>query len=272
MGETLTAGISGIMDEDGVPAADQFAYQWISDDGTDDSDIDGATDSTYALVQADAGKTIKVRVSFTDDANFPESLTSAATTAVTGALVSNVGQTATGNANVTASQSQGQGFTTGSDSGGYTLGSVELAVSSFSGTASDITVRIYSESSGNPGTGVHILTTPASISTPVTTFTAPSGTTLAAGTTYYVVISTTGTGSGITLGRTNATAEDTGGASGWSIADDRRFFGGSTWVTTTSPIRMRVNGAATATTSTAIWSATLTVEQETVAAGTFFRL
>ena len=172
VGETLTADVSAIMDEDGVPAADQFAYQWISNDGTDDSDIDGATDSTYTLMDADEGKTIKVRVSFTDNAKFPESLTSAATAAVTvpvAALVSNVGQTATGNANVTVSQSQGQGFTTGSDSGGYTLGSVELAVSSFSGTASDITVSIYSESSGDPETVVHTLTTPASISTPVTT-------------------------------------------------------------------------------------------------------
>ena len=80
VGETLTAGISGIMDEDGLPAAAQFAYQWISNDGTDDSDIDGATDSTYTLVEADEGKTIKVRVSFTDNAKFPESLTSAAVT------------------------------------------------------------------------------------------------------------------------------------------------------------------------------------------------
>ena len=267
VGETLTAGISGIMDEDGLPAAAQFAYQWISNDGTDDSDIDGATDSTYTLVEADAGKSIKVRVSFTDNAKFPESLTSAPTAAVTvpvAALVSNVGQTAAGNANVTATQSQGQGFTTGSESGGYTLGSVELAVSSFSGTASGITVSIYSESSGDPGTVVHTLTTPASISTPVTTFTAPSGTTLAAGTTYYVVISTTG--SEITLGRTNATAEDTGGASGWSIADDRRFFGGGNWVTTTSPIRMRVNGAAA---STDIWSATLTVAEFTIEPNTY---
>ena len=260
VGETLTAGISAIEDPDGRPADADLDYQWVRSDGVTDEDIDGATDSTYTLVQADAGKTIKVRVSFTDDANFPESLTSAATTAVTGALVSNVGQTATGNANVTATQSQGQGFTTGSDSGGYTLGSVELAVSSFSGTASDITVSIYSESSGDPGTVVHTLTTP------VTTFTAPSGTTLAAGTTYYVVISTTS--SGINLSRTNATAEDTGGASGWSIADDRRLFGGGNWVNTSSPIRMRINGA-TATTSTAIWSATLTVAEFTIEPNTY---
>ena len=173
-------------------------------------------------------------------------------------LISNVGQTAaTGAAQVSTSQSQAQGFTTGSDSGGYTLGSVELAVSSFSGTASDITVSIYSESSGHPGTVVHTLTTPASISAAVTTFTAPSGATLAASTTYYVVISTTG--SGISLGRTNAAAEDTGGVSGWSIADSRRFFGGSGWNTTTNPIRMRVNGdAATSTNSPATGAPTIT--------------
>ena len=264
VGQTLTADASAIEDPDGRPADADLDYQWVRSDGVTDEDIDGATDSTYTLVQADAGKTIKVRVSFTDDAKFPESLTSAASAAVTGALVSNVSQTATGNANVTASQSQGQGFTTGSDSGGYTLGSVELAVSSFSGTASDITVSIYSESSDDPGTVVHTLTTPASISTPVTTFTAPSGTTLAAGTTYYVVISTTS--SGINLSRTNATAEDTGGASGWSIADDRRLFGGGNWVNTSSPIRMRVNGAAA---STDIWSATLTVAEFTIEPNTY---
>ena len=97
-------------------------------------------------------------------------------TVVTGALVSNIGQTASGSAaSVSTSQSQGQGFTTGANSGGYTLGSVELDVSTFSGTASDITVSIYSESSDNPETLVHTLTTPASISLEVTTFTAPSG-------------------------------------------------------------------------------------------------
>ena len=173
-------------------------------------------------------------------------------------LISNVGQTAaTGAAQVSTTQSQAQGFTTGSDSGGYTLGSVELAVSSFSGTASDITVSIYSESSSNPGTVVHTLTTPASISAAVTTFTAPSGATLAASTTYYVVISTTA--SGISLSRTDATAEDTGGVSGWSIADFRRFFGVSGWNISTNPIRMRVNGdAATSTNSPATGAPVIT--------------
>ena len=162
--------------------------------------------------------------------------------AQTSVLISNIGQMVSSSVTVPTFQSHGQGFTTGSASGEHTLGSVELAVSAFSGTASEITVSIYSESSGNPGTVVHTLTTPASISRPATTFTAPSGTTLAASTTYYVVITTTGTT--IFLSSTDATAEDTGGASGWSIADDRRYTSSGTWTTTATPLRMRINGTA----------------------------
>ena len=80
--QTLTADISGIVDTDGLPADDQFSYQWVRNDGTDDSDISGATDSTYKLKAADLGKTIKVRVTFTDGGGTEETLTSDATTAV----------------------------------------------------------------------------------------------------------------------------------------------------------------------------------------------
>ena len=68
VGETLTADRSGIADEDGVTGA-TFSYQWVSSDGTSDTDIAGATIATYTLVSADEGQTIKVRVSFTDDAD-----------------------------------------------------------------------------------------------------------------------------------------------------------------------------------------------------------
>ena len=65
--KTLTADISGIMDADGLPAADQFSYRWVRNDGAADSDISGATDSTYKLKAADLGQTIKVKVTFTDE-------------------------------------------------------------------------------------------------------------------------------------------------------------------------------------------------------------
>ena len=79
--EALTAVTSGISDADGLSGV-SFSYQWIRSDGTTDTDIAGMTSSTYTLVTADEGKSIKVRVSFTDNANYTESLTSAATAAV----------------------------------------------------------------------------------------------------------------------------------------------------------------------------------------------
>ena len=80
-GETLTADVSGVNDEDGLDDV-SYSYQWVSNDGTTDTDIQDATDSTYTLADSDAGKSIKVRVSFTDDADHEETLTSAATEVV----------------------------------------------------------------------------------------------------------------------------------------------------------------------------------------------
>ena len=81
-GETLTADTSGIGDADGLTNV-AFSYQWLANDGTSDTDIQDATGSTHTLVSDDEGKTIKVRVTFTDDAGDGESLTSTATAMVT---------------------------------------------------------------------------------------------------------------------------------------------------------------------------------------------
>ena len=80
MGETLTANTSGIADADGLESA-TFTYQWLADD----SEIAGATNSTYTLADTDEGIAIKVEVTFTDDAGNGETLTSAATDAVAAA-------------------------------------------------------------------------------------------------------------------------------------------------------------------------------------------
>ena len=81
VGETLTADTSSIADEDGLDGV-SLSFQWIRNDGTTDADIQDATASTYTLTSDDEGKTIRVRVSFTDDAGNEESLTSAATAVV----------------------------------------------------------------------------------------------------------------------------------------------------------------------------------------------
>ena len=82
VGYTLTADTSAIT---GIAMPGEFSYQWIVVDGGTETDIDGATSSTYTLTSADAGKQIKVRVSFADDAGENQQVTSAATPAVAAA-------------------------------------------------------------------------------------------------------------------------------------------------------------------------------------------
>ena len=77
VGETLTADTTGIEDADGLDDV-SFSYQWLAGD----TEIQGATNADYTLADADEGKTVTVQVSFTDDGGNDETLTSAATAAV----------------------------------------------------------------------------------------------------------------------------------------------------------------------------------------------
>ena len=81
VGAALTASVEGIADADGLEGA-VFAYRWQSNDGNAGSDIEDATEATYTPVLADAGKTLAVRVTFTDDGGTEEVLTSVATETV----------------------------------------------------------------------------------------------------------------------------------------------------------------------------------------------
>ena len=78
VGWALRADISDIVDADGL-ANVSYEYQWITNDGSTDADIDDATEASYTLTSSEAGKTVKVRVAFSDDAGNKESLTSDAT-------------------------------------------------------------------------------------------------------------------------------------------------------------------------------------------------
>ena len=93
-GETLTVDPSGITDPEGTDAA-EFTYQWIRIDGDSEADIPNATRATYRPTDEDAGKKIKVKVSFTDNEGFPEGpFTSEPTATIVAAdvLVKNTGQ------------------------------------------------------------------------------------------------------------------------------------------------------------------------------------
>ena len=246
VGETLTAVTTGITDADGLTSP-TYTYQWIRANGTE-ADIAGANSSTYTLEAADLGKTIKVKVSFTDDAGTAETLISAATATVTAAiitpvfagLVSNLNQLATDNTLYFGSGSTkysfAQGFTTGANPGGYTLTLIEIAFSQGVSAAAigAVTASVWTaDSSGNPDAEMYTLNKPASFDRPTTTtsggnnefyilsgnyavFPAPANTTLHASTQYLVVVS----GGPDHLYSTASDAEI--GAPGWLIANAAR--------------------------------------------------
>ena len=82
VGETLTADTSGIADADGLTKV-SYSYHWTAGG----SDIAGATGSSYTLTSGEQGQTIQVRVTFIDDRNNAETLTSIATAVVAAAPV-----------------------------------------------------------------------------------------------------------------------------------------------------------------------------------------
>ena len=140
-----------------------------------------------------------------------------------------------------------QAFTTGSADFGYTLESVELFfVDDMSSTdIADLTVTLRAADSTEPlnpaTTALATFTKPDSIdgeddadeltADDKAVFTAPAGTTLAANTTYFVMLEY-GSGDITNFWRqwkTEANGEEAGGAAGWSIADEGRAKGNSSW-------------------------------------------
>ena len=79
VGEVLTAGKGTVTDLNGTTTADSgdaYEYQWILVDGGTETDIAVATSKTYTPAASDVGKSIKVKLSFTDDADMDETVTS----------------------------------------------------------------------------------------------------------------------------------------------------------------------------------------------------
>ena len=77
-GVTATADHSGITDADGKPTEESsFSYQWIrSDISWNETEISGATSSTYTFQSDDEENWVKVRISFTDNSDNQEEVES----------------------------------------------------------------------------------------------------------------------------------------------------------------------------------------------------
>ena len=139
-------------------------------------------------------------------------------------------------------------FTTGSNSEGYSLRSVEVEFSTISNiTSSQLTASIHSESSGSPGSSLGTLTNPAftnSNSDQTLTFTS-TGIDLAAGTTYFLVIDMSSNRSSSDLRSTDSNNEDSGALAGWSIGNNalrRQWNSTGAWATVAVPLKIALGG------------------------------
>ena len=150
VGATLSVNTSRIEDTDGLTSP-TFSYQWIRiDTDSTETNIPTGTSSTYTLTTDDEGKTIKVKVSFTDDANQPEEVESDATRTVAARggirLVSNWNLSP--NSWVTAYRAR-QVFTTGDDPNGYTIRRVQISFERGSSTRHTFTAAVYQSAGGS---------------------------------------------------------------------------------------------------------------------------
>ena len=157
-----------------------------------------------------------------------------------GPRVSNLGKSDDGRTS-SDFRNQAQAFTTGGNSQGYPLASIEVDLDSPPGNAT-LTVDIRGDDgSGNPGHRIFTLFNPANVATGIVRFTALADTRLAPDTKYWVHLNYNGN-TKPRWGKTYADGEDSGAYSGWSIANDRRSRTSSgDWHTSGSSLRVRIN-------------------------------
>ena len=225
--ETLTADTSGITDADGIDNV-TFEYQWVRVSASPQLDIPNATDATYTLTDDDVGERVGVKVSFTDDRGNNEMPAESIATDVVAAedvLVTNNLRSSGAIIQVNSTNPKyAQRFTAGASLSGYTIASASIHFSTIQNPASagsELTVTLNADSSGAPGSVLCTLTDPGTYdSSAINTYDASSCPTLAASTTYFVVLSRANANTyGISLRFTNVFGQNSGSAPGWSIGD-----------------------------------------------------
>ena len=145
--------------------------------------------------------------------------------------VSNLDETTHGNTYIgryVDKYSQASAFTTGSNSGGYTLGSVTINVSSISGSPTGLNIAIHASSGGNPAsTPTHTLTGTSPSGAGNVTYSCHGACGLEAGTDYFIVLSATIPGSGDHYYLVDYTTSDNQtnapSGAGWSISDVAKY-------------------------------------------------
>ena len=157
VGETLTASTTGIADANGLTSP-TYTYQWIRVDGTE-ADIAGENSSTYLLVAADLGTTLKVRVTFADDLGHTETLTSAATATVTATPVTTPGAPTGLAATATGPSQIDLAWTAPASTGGSAITGYKIEVSPDGSSWSDLVADTASTDTAYAHTGLAPATT-----------------------------------------------------------------------------------------------------------------
>ena len=194
----------------------------------------------------------------------------AAQTATT--FISNTGQTDTGaNTGASSSTPRAQQFTTGSNAGGYTLSAVVVNIRAGSTDTPAFALHQSTTASGVEVPGTKVVDLTGSITTAgEQSFTPASTTTLSTSTKYFVVLSTSSI-SGVNIQRTGSDDEDSGGSTGWEIANNSVFStnSGSTWTSSGSSIEIAIKGTIVSGTNAEPTVAN-TIPDQTAMAGTAF--
>ena len=222
-------------------------------DSTDTAIADANSGKTGQQVSLDVGaNTIKVKVTAQD------ATTDTYTVVVTRALamqtvVTFISNSAQLDANRSSIFIRATAFTTGGNSAGYELSSVDIYVPYFVSSSTIPRVEIYEDSGSDPGTLHATLINPSSYQPSAITFNAPRNTTLRAGTTYWLVTSNSAAANGQNfLVSTGSATADTGSAAGWSIGNARSktIITDTLWTLTSDRIIFAVKGTATGGTAT----------------------
>ena len=221
VGEALTASVA---DPDVDTPSETWAWSRSPRPDTGFTSV-GTSSAMYTTVDDDDAFFLRASVDYSDR-HGPGKSASATTelpVGVTAATqVKNTGQGSTGTDD-NGNSPLFQGFTTGDNPAGYVLSSVGLRLS-----GTDIgAVELYAKhsSNSNPGSRLAGLEDPDSkTANAVNTFTAPAGTVLEPNTTYFVAVSRRSGATVVPYAYTASDSEDSGAASGWSIASNALSF------------------------------------------------
>ncbi len=220
-----------------------------SDTTGDNAEYTGVVIATWTEGQAGlvAGETVDFRLLLRNRPDEPQF------TQHNTVLVKNTGQayvTGVSGALSNSIPKRAQAFTTGPNRTGYTLSSIGIEfidIDSTSTAGGHLVATLNADNSGNPGASLCTLVDPSSFSSlGVQTFGAPTGCpTLAASTTYFVVIERViDTSDVLSVRQLDSDNEDTGGAAGWLIANNRHLFASGSWIKAGRPYAIEVSGAA----------------------------